>query len=273
MRSLSASEAVASQSELSARPEPGDPAVQLALRRICTPDEALAGLDVTTTDACIVATALLRSQSLLHPSSSPSGSPAAGGERRVPVDPRVKTLAPMHDHFTPEREMLAHARRQADELGLDDYFVVDVDSHRDPGSVWPAILRHMENPVMRSNSQHDLDVMGVTQYVPTPGGRGFQFQAMHGRIRPGADAGEPGADRRPARRRAVPSRDGRDEHRRAGGVPHLSCCHWGCHPCLWVSHRWRTPTTSGWSRSSAARTHGSSSSRSFRSTTRTCACG
>ena len=56
----------------------------------------------------------------------------------MPVDPRVKTLVPMHDHFTPEREMLAHARRQADELGLDDYFVVDVDSHRDPGSVWPA---------------------------------------------------------------------------------------------------------------------------------------
>ena len=100
----------------------------------------------------------------------------------MPVDPRVKTLVPMHDHFTPEREMLAHARRQADELGLDDYFVVDVDSHRDPGSVWPAILEHMENPVMRANSQHDLDVMGVTQYVPTPGGRGFQFQAMHGRI-------------------------------------------------------------------------------------------
>ena len=60
--------------------------------------------------------------------------------------------------------------------GLDDYFVVDVDSHRDPASVWPAILRHMENPVMRSNSQHDLDVMGVTQV--DAGGRGFQFQAM-----------------------------------------------------------------------------------------------
>ena len=35
---------------------------------------------------------------------------------------------------------------------------------------------------MRFNSQHDLDVMGVAQYVPTPGGRGFQFQAMHGRV-------------------------------------------------------------------------------------------
>ena len=100
----------------------------------------------------------------------------------MPVDPRVKALTPMHDHFTSEREMLAHARREADELGLDDYFVVDVDSHRDPGSVWPAVLEYMENPVMRRNSQHDLEVMGVTQYVPTPGGRGFQFQAMHGRI-------------------------------------------------------------------------------------------
>ena len=100
----------------------------------------------------------------------------------MPVDPRVTALTPMHDHFTSEREMLAHARKEADELGLDDYFVVDVDSHRDPGSVWPAVLEYMENPVMRRNSQHDLEVMGVTQYVPTPGGRGFQFQAMHGRI-------------------------------------------------------------------------------------------
>ena len=100
----------------------------------------------------------------------------------MPVDPRVTPLVPMHDRFTSEREMLAHARKEADRLGLDDYFVVDVDSHRDPSSVWPAVLRYMENPVMRFNSQHDLEVMGVTQYVPTPGGRGFQFQAMHGRI-------------------------------------------------------------------------------------------
>lgn len=100
----------------------------------------------------------------------------------MPVDPRVKPLVPMHDRFTSEREMLAHARKEADRLGLDDYFVVDVDSHRDPSSVWPAVLRYMENPVMRFNSQHDLEVMGVTQYVPTPGGKGFQFQSMHGRI-------------------------------------------------------------------------------------------
>src|SRR5579871_5407697 len=84
----------------------------------------------------------------------------------MPVDPRVTPLVPLHDRFTSEREMLAHARQEAARLDLDDYFVVDVDSHRDPGSVWPAVL----------------EFMGVAQYVPTPGGRGFQFQAMHGRI-------------------------------------------------------------------------------------------
>ena len=100
----------------------------------------------------------------------------------MPVDPRVTPLVPMHDRFTSEREMLAHARQQADELGLDDYFVVDVDSHRDPTSAWPEVLRYMENPVMRFNSQHDYEAMGHTQFVPTPGGRGFMFQAMHGRV-------------------------------------------------------------------------------------------
>jgi hypothetical protein len=128
----------------------------------------------------------------------------------MPVDPRVKPLVPMHDRFTSEREMLAHARNEADRLGLDDYFVVDVDSHRDPSSVWPAVLRYMENPVMRFNSQHDLEVMGVAQYVPTPGGRGFQFQAMHGRI-PHQELS-----------RAVPARDGCDEHRRPGRIPDLA---------------------------------------------------
>ena len=63
MRSLSASEAPVSQSELSAL-------LTDAIKRYTSlssdpyGDEALAGLDVTTTEACVVATALLRSQSL-----------------------------------------------------------------------------------------------------------------------------------------------------------------------------------------------------------------
>lgn len=63
MRSLSGSEALVSQAELSALL--GD-----AIKRYASlssdpyGDEALGGLDVTTTEACIVATALLRAQSL-----------------------------------------------------------------------------------------------------------------------------------------------------------------------------------------------------------------
>ena len=127
-----------------------------------------------------MATALLHSQSL-----SPFKILSLVLHQRevtpMPVDPRVTPLVPMHDRFTSE-QMLAHAREEADRVGLDDYFVVDVDSHRDPASVWRGVLEYMENPVMRFNSEHDLEVMGVTQYVPTPGGRGFQFQAMHGRV-------------------------------------------------------------------------------------------
>jgi hypothetical protein len=63
VRSLSDSDAPVAQSELSAQ-------LTEAIKRYSSlsqdpyGDEALAGLDVTTTEACTVATALLRSQSL-----------------------------------------------------------------------------------------------------------------------------------------------------------------------------------------------------------------
>lgn len=63
MRSLSASETLVSQSDLSQL-------LTVAIKRYASlssdpyGDEALAGLDVTTTEACTVATALLRAQGL-----------------------------------------------------------------------------------------------------------------------------------------------------------------------------------------------------------------
>src|SRR3954469_23722274 len=147
----------------------------------------------------------------------------------MPVDPRVTPLVPMHDRFTSESEMLAHARQEAGRLGMDDYFVVDVDSHRDPSSAWPEVLKYMENPVMRFNSQHDYEAMGHTQFVPVPGGRGFMFQAMHGRVPhqelTREDLGPVDVPRDVElcrRRRARPPRHGRDEHRRASRVPDLA---------------------------------------------------
>jgi hypothetical protein len=63
VRSLSDSDAVVTQTELSAQ-------LSEAIKRYTSlssdpyGDEALGGLDITTTEACTVATALLRSQSL-----------------------------------------------------------------------------------------------------------------------------------------------------------------------------------------------------------------
>lgn len=102
----------------------------------------------------------------------------------MPSDPQVKVLTPTYDRFTETSEMLDHARQQSAALSLDDYFVVDVDSHREPNAHWKEVLAYVENPVLRSNSEHDLRVYGWMNYVPdaTYGGSGFAFQAMHGRI-------------------------------------------------------------------------------------------
>lgn len=102
----------------------------------------------------------------------------------MPIDPRVKVLTPSYDRSARESEMLAHARQEADQLGLDDYFIADVDSHREPDLAWGEVLEYIENPVMRENSRHDLAALGVKLYVPyaVPGGSGYSFQAMHGRV-------------------------------------------------------------------------------------------
>jgi len=102
----------------------------------------------------------------------------------MPIDPAVQRLPDVHDRFTDTDEMLSHARQQADALKLDDYFVVDVDSHREPTIHWPEVLQYVENPVIRRNSEHDFDTYGRLQYVPFGNfaGTGFAFQAAHGRI-------------------------------------------------------------------------------------------
>ncbi len=102
----------------------------------------------------------------------------------MPVDPRVKPLPPVLDRFTEERVVLDHARQQADALGLDDYFIVDIDSHREPDAAWSEVLEYVDNRVMKRNALYDLESMGVKLYVPhsVPGGTGLGFQPMHGRI-------------------------------------------------------------------------------------------
>jgi predicted TIM-barrel fold metal-dependent hydrolase len=96
------------------------------------------------------------------------------------VEPRVARRDSLYGRETSTTDWLANARRQADALGLDDYFVVDVDSHREPNSYWSEVLEYMENPVMRADSQRMFDAVRARLYVP--GDQGFVFQGLHGRI-------------------------------------------------------------------------------------------
>src|ERR1700733_11037145 len=100
----------------------------------------------------------------------------------MPIDPRVQVLEPQHGYRTDTRESLNHARIQAEERGLDDYFIVDVDSHREPTPSWNEIGEYIENPVMRSHFQSRMESRGAPQYVNASFATGHNFQDMFGRV-------------------------------------------------------------------------------------------
>ena len=105
------------------------------------------------------------------------------------------------------RRLLRRRRRLASRSGLGVAGRARV--HGEPGHApqLPARPRGHGGHAVRSDAGR--------QRLPVPG---------HARPdpAPGAHAREPGPDRHPARRRALPPRDGRDEHRRAGRVPDLA---------------------------------------------------
>ncbi|WP_051792269.1 hypothetical protein [Amycolatopsis jejuensis] len=102
---------------------------------------------------------------------------------REGVGPRVEKLRSVVDNRTPTGELLAHARVEAERYGLDDYFVVDADSHREPTANWSEVIEYIENPVIRRNSRahHELDSRRHA-YVAAASPVGFNWQAMFGRI-------------------------------------------------------------------------------------------
>lgn len=65
----------------------------------------------------------------------------ASGVRALPVQ-EITTR-------TDSRDILANARRDTERYGLDDYFIVDMDSHHVEGDSWPQILPYIPNAVIR----------------------------------------------------------------------------------------------------------------------------
>ncbi len=56
---------------------------------------------------------------------------------------------------TDSREILANARRDIERFKLNDYFIVDVDSHHVEFDSWAEVLDHIEDPVLRRNGKTD----------------------------------------------------------------------------------------------------------------------
>lgn len=111
--------------------------------------------------------------------------------------PRTATARPTQEFTTATdtREILANARRDTERYGLDDYFIVDVDSHHVEHDSWPDIIDRIEDPVLRDNGQRMVrnwpgaDRSALTTFAP-----GMTPQDVGGRILHQVTLAEPVAD-------------------------------------------------------------------------------
>lgn len=84
------------------------------------------------------------------------------------------------DEKTDSREILARARRQADQRNFDDVFIVDIDSHIADGGAWPLITEYIEDPVIREAANSFGD--GSRRGAFLNNTAGLQWQNVWGRI-------------------------------------------------------------------------------------------
>jgi predicted TIM-barrel fold metal-dependent hydrolase len=103
--------------------------------------------------------------------------------------PELSVITDVTDSY----EILARAARQAAERGLDDYFIVDADSHIGDGLAWAEVLKFVENETVRDAAMFFGGGTGRSAFLnDTPG---LQHQHAGGRIPHGAHLREPIADK------------------------------------------------------------------------------
>ncbi|WP_370591420.1 amidohydrolase family protein [Saccharopolyspora montiporae] len=96
---------------------------------------------------------------------------------------------------TDSREILANARRDTERYGLDDYFIVDVDSHHVELDSWPEIIERVEDPVLRDSGRQMMQNwpnahnVALSNHPP-----GLTMQDVSGRVPHQASLAEPVAD-------------------------------------------------------------------------------
>ncbi len=96
---------------------------------------------------------------------------------------RPADLEQLH-HRSDTREILAHAKRQAENRNYEDYVIVDVDSHHSDNASWKEVIRYIEDPVVRAAAEEyhskvaspPYGVVNNIMYYQDVGGR-IQHQA------------------------------------------------------------------------------------------------
>jgi hypothetical protein len=106
-----------------------------------------------------------------------------------PVRPHPTQVITTH---TDTREILANARRDTERYRLDEYFIVDVDSHHVELESWPDIIDRIDNPVLRDSGQQMIkNWPGTTRSALHNFTPGMTAQDVGGRILHQAALAEP----------------------------------------------------------------------------------
>ena len=86
------------------------------------------------------------------------------------------------DVYTDTRDILAHAKRQADANQYEDYLIVDVDSHHTETNSWHEIIEYIEDPVIRAQAQEYQQSRTGGPPYGLSGDFGLKYQGVGGRI-------------------------------------------------------------------------------------------
>ncbi len=86
------------------------------------------------------------------------------------------------DVYTDTRDILAHAKRQADANKFEDYLMVDVDSHHTETNSWHEIIEYIEDPVIRAQAQEYQQSRTGGPPYGLSGDFGLKYQGVGGRI-------------------------------------------------------------------------------------------
>ena len=86
------------------------------------------------------------------------------------------------DVYTDTRDILAHAKRQADANKFEDYLIVDVDSHHTETTSWHEIIEYIEDPVVRAQAQEYQQIRTGGPPYGLSGDFGLKYQGVGGRI-------------------------------------------------------------------------------------------